>query len=334
MNAIFIDTEEFKDCVPMMHQNFSWEKDLKQMTIQAADLYVIPFISQDEYESLADNYQANTLTAEQAALLPHLKMAVAYYTYMRLHDTHRVHMSESGMQESYSGDGTSRPASHYAVNDSKATAADSADYYLDKLLTFMEEKVIAENHYQLWQASTAYQEIYSCFIWSSKQLGRYIGIRSFKILCQLRHKMLDIQLRDLQPLMGDTLYQSLLTAVADQDFTPEQTVLLEKIRPYLAKKALLEAIPMFRVDINGSGIHFRTYDGPITRTVETANNEAIRSLSDRLERQADGAWVSLKKFLDNNAADYPDYTSATIEYPDGTKIYKRPVWSGKGSRRI
>jgi hypothetical protein len=332
--SIFIDTDDFKDCVPMMHQNFSWDNDLKQMTIQAAGMYVVPYMSQEEYDSLAANVQANSLTAEQQELLPHAKMAVAYYTYMRLHDTHRVHMSNSGIQESYSSDGTSRPASHYALNDSKAAAADAADHYLDQLLTFMEEKAVASNWFTLWQGSQAYQDIYSMFIWNSKQLSRTTGTKSRKLLHQLRHSIIDVQERDIKPLLGDTLYDSLLSAVSSQSFTDEQTALLARIRSYLGKKALLEAIPLFRVTVGGEGIFFRTYDGPVSRKFENSSDEAVRALVARLERRSDGAWVSLQKFLDNNAEDYPDYTSGTLQYEDGDKVYKRPVWKGQGSRRI
>lgn len=334
LQSIFIDTDDFKDCVPMMHQNFAWENDLKQMTIQAADMYVVPYISSDEYDSLAANVQANSLTAEQLALLPYAKLAVAYYTYMRLHDTHRVHMSNSGIQESYSSDGTSRPANHYALNDSKSSAADSADHYLDKLLTFMEEKAVESNWYTAWQASQAYQDIYATFIWNSSQLARHLGTRSRKMLHQLRHIILDIQERDVKPLLGDTLYDSMLAAVSSQSFTAAQQALLNRIQPYVAKKALQEAIPAFRVEVNGTGIFFRAYDGPKSNSVQTANDAAVRNLLSQLERQTDGAWASLQKFLDNNADDYPDYTSGTLEYEDGEKIYKRPVWKGQGSRRI
>jgi hypothetical protein len=68
-------------------------------------------------------------------------------------------------------------------------------------------------------------------------------------LHQLRHSIIDVQERDIKPLLGDTLYDSLLSAVSSQSFTDEQTALLARIRSYLGKKALLEALPSaVRVD--------------------------------------------------------------------------------------
>lgn len=319
----------------MIHRHFDWNAELKDMTIQAADLYVVKYMSQAEYDALATAYASNTMTAEQTALLPYVQRAVAYYTYMLMHDTHQVHMTPQGLQESYSDDGTSRPASNWAKFDSKSNAANFADSYMDKLMAFMEKQAVDANEYALWQASDEYQSVFELLLWDSSQLGMYLeGGNSRRLLHDIQPSMRWVQDRDILPMLGETLYEALRTAVKDRPttpITPANQDLLDRIRPYLAKKALMEAIPMRRVELSNGGIFFRSYDGPVTKSHQATSDNAIQHLLARLDTQAESVKVSLLRWLDDHTADYPDRTVHGYEYPDGNPGYKLNLKKYNGS---
>lgn len=334
-NSIFLSTEDFKGKLPMIHRHFDWNAELKDMTIQAADLYVVKYMSQAEYDALATAYAASTMTAEQTALLPYVQRTIAWYTYMLMHDTHQVHMSPQGLQESYSDDGTSRPASAWAKLDSKSNAANFADSYLDKLLIYMEKEAVDNNAFSLWQGSAEYQAVFELLIWDSEQLGKFLeGGNSRRLLHDLQPSIRWVQERDILPVLGVTLYDALIAAVKNRPavaLAASYQALLDRIRPYIAKKALMEAIPMRRVELSNGGIFFRSYDGPLTKSHQATSDNAITHLLSRLDSQAESVKVSLLRWLDDHAADYPDREVHGYEYPDGNPGYKLNLKKYNGS---
>lgn len=338
--AIFKDTPDFKAKVPMIHKQFSFENDLKEMTIQAADTYVIPYIGQGLYDELQAAYIGNSMNAEQTEAVNLLQRSVGYYCYMVMHDTHSVHLSESGLQESFSDDGSSRPASAWGKLDSKMRAADTADAYLDKLLVYLEDEAVSNNHFPTWQASQAYADLFSCFIWNSSQLSSYTGKkRSLKLLMQILPSLKEVQERDICGILGQTLYDQLLVRICKRPITgalPDaEATLLKKIQAYMAKQGLLESIPMNRVVIAANGLFFQTYDGPKTRKLETAADNAVNAMARQLERQADGAKTSLIRYLEDNTESFPDYSARSYELPDGEAGYhQHTFYKGKGSAAL
>lgn len=331
--SVFKSTEDFKKVVPAIHLQYNWEKELKRMTQQAAELYVTDYMSQAEYDLLVTNYTANTLTTEQDALLPYVRKAVGYYTYMRMHDTLSVHMSAQGLQESHSD--YTQPASNYAKNDSKLDASKVADRYLGDLLAFMEKEVIATNtKYALWQASDAYNDIFELFVWDTATLAKHTGLNSRRVLQMLRHSIRWVQERDICGIVGETLYLDLVAKVKARPTTALTTAfnsLLQKIQPFLAVQALLEAIPSFRVEMADGLLHFRSYDGPRTRAFTEMNEGTIRQYMGQLEAKAAGARTSLEKFLELNADDYTDYTSKKLLDTNDKNRLKPGIWNGNAS---
>ncbi len=328
--AVFNSTEELKAFVPMIHKHFSWDNDLKPMSELAADVYVKQLMG-GEYQLLETAFGDSSLSTEQAALLPYVQKAVAWYTYMDIHDSHRISMSNQGAQQASSSDGTSQPASHYAISDSKFFAAKRADLYADELLEFLELNV---NDYPTWKASSAYTQMYSSLLWNTDQLNQYVDAgNSRRLFVRMRSDILYIQDRDIKPLLGDTLYTSLVSEVQAQHTTAistESLALIKLVRPYLARQALIEAIPALRVQVENGGIHFLTYDGPATKTRETATNEGVRAFSLKLKEQAEGDFSALAKFLDDNSDTYPDYTPWDYTLTDGEPSYRPPISGGNG----
>ena len=328
--AIFTNTEEIKAFVPMIHKHFSWENDLKPMTELAADVYVKQLMG-GEYELLETAFLADTLSAEQTTLLPYVQKAVAWYTYMDIHDSHRISMSNQGAQQSHSADGTSHPANHFAIADSKFFASKRADLFMDDLLAFMELNV---NDYATWKGSSSYTQIYSGILWNTEQLNEYVDAgNSRRLFVRLRSDILYIQGRDIKPLLGDTLYTALIAEIQAQHTTPigaDSQALINKIRPYLARQALIEAVPALRVEVENGGLYFLTYEGPETKTRATATDESLRAFVGKLKEQAEGAFATLAKFLDDNADTYPDYTPWDYTLSDGEASYKPPISGGTG----
>lgn len=332
--AIFKDTADFRNHCPQLSKQFDWPT-LSIMSEQAQQMYVEPYLGAEFLAELATKY-AGSPSAEEAVAIGLLQKAVAFYTYMDLINTHGVKVTDRGIQESYSDDSTSRPAGHYQRNDARLQAANWADQYLDKLLAYLEATVIGDKtKFEKWQESDAYKNLFSNLIWSFDQFKRFIqGVQSRRILFAITPQINWVQQRDLKPLLGETQYNELIAAIQERPDTAlsdKLVALIDHVQPWLAVTAFNEAIPSLRLQYREGGIHFITYDGPLTKSLTSASNDGIRHLQTQLQEKSQGAWTTLTRWLNDNLDDYPGATATGTANSDGTYNYPTRIFNNRGS---
>jgi hypothetical protein len=312
MKSLFNSTAEVKAVLPMLHRHYDWEMELKEFTIQAARMYIVTEIGQAQYDAIADDFDAEEPAEQTAHILPDLRRATAYYTYMRLLSANRVHVSSQGVQESQSEDRTSVPANRWAIADAMKDAAMQADLYMDAVLMAMEAKAAADDWYQPWTASAEYQDIYSLMIFDLNALERnVIGASSWRLLQRLRSAIRRVQERDVCGILGQSLYEDLNAKIAarkDTALSDANQKLLAKIQAYLAPAALLEAMPHMQVTYQFGKIFASTFEGPLASGEAEQQARQIANLSTALAAQASGARATLIRFLIQNQAEYPLHT--------------------------
>lgn len=330
--ALFKDVLDFKRHLPEIHRQFKWEYDLETKINQYTRMHVLPFISEAEYTPLEARYLNDNTTPQDDFLLTFLQPAIAYYTYMHLLTTHRVNLSQMGVQENRSADdGSSSPASFYAINDAKAEAADTADFFMDDLLKFMEAN---KADYPLWAASESYTAIKRCFIFNTAQLNQYLKANnSRRTFLAMKSELMFVQENRIKPEIGETFYNELLTQHTGNTLTAENQKVVELIQKWLAKEAAYQAIPNHRVQYLYGGILVKTWLDESPRK-EQANNDAINHLVETLKAQAQEARNSLIKFLDENSGDYPNYTVSSYHLSDEEISYKPLNNENKNSFRV
>lgn len=329
--AIFDTLVQFRAIIPQVHKNFPFEGELLPVIERAADRYLLPLLGA-EYTNLD---AASSPTTDQAALLPHVRKALAFYAYYDALTANSVHLASMGITESRSSDGVATPASGWVRNDARLQASTFADFYLERLLAFLEDAIISDgSKYQSWRESQAYQDRFSLYIWRAEHLSDHIpGLsEKWRMFYAIRAAIKWVQERDVEPLLQG--YATTLTAAcknqATADLSADQQTLLSHIRPYLACRSFLEAIPFQRVNHEQGGIFFRTYDGPISRQLEQANVEALRALESRLETKAAAAWTSLQRYLDDNEDKFAGFSSQKYYYPDGDNGYQPTIIKTRG----
>lgn len=317
--ALFLDTADFKKHLPEMHRNFNWKNDLEVKVNQYTRMHVLPFISEAQYTPLEARYLAGNTTPQDDFLLPFLQPAIAHYTYIHLLTSYRVNLSQMGVQESRSADdGSSSPANFFAINDAKTEAANTADFFMEQLLAFMEAN---KADYPGWAASEAYTEIKSCFIFNTAQLNQYVkASNSRRTFLAMKSELLWIQENRIRPDLGETFYDQLLSQVKDNSLTAANEKVVKLVRAFLAKSAMVMAIPNHQVEYLHGGILVKTYLDESPRKL-AANADAVSSLIESFSRQATEARANLLSFLNDNATDYPDYTPSAYNLSDSEISY-------------
>jgi hypothetical protein len=124
----------------------------------------------------------------------------------------------------------------------------------------------------------------------------------------------DTYIRDV---LGDSLYDKLSTNLIAATLTPDQTKLLEMIRPSLAQYIIYKALPFLRDKIKNIGI---------VSTADDKQNRSDDKAFDRLRQEildtAEYYMVRVQKYLCHNKALFPEYNYSNSDVnPNNTSGY-------------
>jgi len=329
---LFKTTAELKLHIAAINKNTAWAS-LSPSVDMAERKYIIPLISQAQYDALDAAYNAapQTLTAHQTALLAYVQRSLAHYTFYEALPSLALMMSDMGVTEQTSSEGTAAPARQWVTRQLMEKAIADADLYADALLSFLE---VNHANYPLWKASSAYTITKELYLTSVTDFEKHIpvggskrvwlNIRPFVSLCEIEYIVPAIS----QKLHDDLKAKILLTP--GTALSAPYLTLLSKIQRTLAWLALYKALPFQAVQFTpGVGI----------TSVSTADGHTSKTAADRIRYEtavtaATGSGMSflreLKKYLDDHCADYPLYEFNDYEN-DGQPAYELPNNYGKRS---
>ena len=225
--ALFKNTEDFKAHAPEIHKNYSWDS-LSKKVDQITLLRVIPFVSQAEYDRLETAYLTDATSAEDDALLISLQPSIAYYVYLHLLSTNRIQLSNMGVQEASSDDGTSTPASYHAIADVKEEIADLAYSFMEQALAYMETE---KAYFTDWAGSDSYTEIKSCFVWNTAIFNKHVNAGGSRhTFLAVRSQLIGVQEDVVYSQLGEAFYEDLLAKLKANTLSAAETKAVEKIQ--------------------------------------------------------------------------------------------------------
>lgn len=311
----------FQEHYSGVNRSMAWA-DLTTAIRQATEKFVLPFVGIEFYNELASLYQAGTaMSAEQERTLELLQDTIAYYSvYHVLPEKNTVLATNGAVQNQ--PDGGANPTPQWAWKASRWAALENGDTFLDKSLAYMEAQVIAGNEdFNLWKESDAYDVKTSDFFRLTSQVDDYLNIQnSRRSFISLVRYMRQIEEDVVKPILCDTLYNALLIPSP----TDNNKKLLPLVRRIVAYLGASEAIPHHRVVIDGDGFRIVSQaDGFDDRRNMTNNTHesAIQALMVRCEQKGNDAIKALRKFLEDNIADYPAYAESDCREKKTTKAH-------------
>lgn len=325
---LFRTTVELKTYCSTFNRNMEFAT-LAPAVELAETRYLLPLLGQAQYDALHTAYLANNLTAAQNALLRYVQRPLAYYVLHEAVPLLGATVSDMGVQESSSREGTSAPARQWSYNSLRDSAIQNADTFADTLLGFLEA-----NHgtYPLWTASSAFTVSRELLINTAEQFDKHVGIqRSRRIYVALRPYIQLAEQMYLKPTLGPKLYDDLKAKLAAALTTPlsaAYAALLGKCQQALAFFALAEAMPFLAITVNGYGVQMSSSnDGLHQRT--PADRQRYETAMTNTLRNGNSLLASLRLFLDDNLGDYPLYASDDLV--TNTPTYELPVNRGRKS---
>jgi hypothetical protein len=261
--------------------------------IDAAEIeYIKPLLGDALYAALVASYNG-TIASPYIALLPYVQRPLAYYTIYNALPFLNATISDMGVQEQQSREGTSTPARQWAYEQLRRENIRNADLFAEDLLAFLEAN---KSTYTTWATDTTKTK--ALFVDNSTTLGRMIGQHSSRRLyLAIKPYLLQAEEQMIVPATGQDLYDDFKTKHAAGTLSATVIKHCQRIAAYYA---MYLAYDFLQVEITTSGLSVSSYnDGVNNKAVAAAKGKA----QERYYNQAVQATRIFKEYLDVNYAD-------------------------------
>lgn len=289
--------QEIKNYLPI-NVAFHFE-DIAPQIERATIKYLIPILSQKEYNILEKAYQDNTLSDVQKPLLHLCQRALANFAYQLWLPHGTIQVSQSGLH--IHQDDMRRPPYKWQM-DSLENAYEQTGYEcLDEILLYLEQNA---NEFYFWRVSESYTIFQETLIATAAEFTKYIPKvdNSRRLFLLLKPDMIRVEESQLLA----TLCQAQYTHLKDttQTLTEPEKNLLIFCKKAVAYQTFVEAIPDLLFEIYDQTL-FGTAHQDETKQKNTPQNVILQNIQDKYARIAQQHWASLKTFINDNIAEFP-----------------------------
>jgi hypothetical protein len=288
----------------------------KSFIEDAQQKYIVPLIGQETVDALVAWYvpYTNGSTEQDTRnklLLAKVQKALTFYTLFEASISMLLDFGDLGIQEKTNDRTTA--ARIPILNTQREQFANNADMAAEALLTFLETN---KTNYSFWNTSDFRKANIQLFIESGSRLNEYIRMMEpRRFYLNIQQQLSRVEEIDVQEILGVDLYELVKGEMEDGNESAETLALIKVIRPFVAFKAVAEALPEMVVTVNSSGMKVSTSsDNMVQQSSGTGifwSKEQISALIQKYSTMADNYEARLKKFLNDNATDYPDFVVPT-----------------------
>lgn len=277
---------------------------------EAEQLYIVPLLGKAFYDYYLPLYEASVapsptaLSAANAALLPYIQRALAYYMQVQATNNLSLTFGELGLRVHRSDD--SDPAPRWQQEKLLYAALRNGDIHADRLLEFMEANA---NDYTAWRDSTANTSRTGLIVYNTTVASKHIRINnSRRVYLKLVDTIRDIETRIIPKLISKEQYDELVTAIKAGTTDSQEKALIAKLEPIICKRALYLQLQFMRVQINENGLFVYSGTDDLYKLGQLASDADIKILraqlmDDELGYLADEQ--ALQQFILDNIEDYP-----------------------------
>ncbi len=313
---------EFKKYIAI-DANTKWAS-IEPFVKEAEQLYLVPLLGKEFYAEFLALYEASVQTEGPVALdsnntklLPYIQRPLAYYT--QLHAIIHLAASFGDMGSRQARNENSDPSPRWLQEKISGQALKNGDIHADALLQFLEENGDV-GVYETWVESDANTLTSGLIVYGTAIASKHIDINdSRRVYLKLRNKIKEIESRSVPKLIGKEQYEELLEQLKDLDpeaLTEANALLVTKLEPIIAKRALYLQLPFMRVQINESGIFIYSGQDDLVQLGQLASDADVKMLRQQLMDAKEFGYLAdeleLKQFILDNIDDYPLIKASTV----------------------
>ena len=298
-------TENLRDFLPVTAA-FDLE-DLKPFMENTAEPdFLIPALSQTQYDQLKTKYEANelSLSADEQQLLKLAMSAVANYALMLYLDWAQLNVSQDGI--------------HITINESRRTpfpeqmkavktqCSINAFRALERLLVFLELK---KTTFTLWAASSSATIFKECFINTAEDFSNSVNINnSRRTFLALKSIMKDIEEHQLVNVLTQDLYDEIKAEIVAGNLSANNLKLMKFIKPAVANLTMAESVHELPLQFSEMGIVLSSISSTQSHEVKTpAPDDRLSAYKEKKRERGERELKLLNDYLQAKASDtvYP-----------------------------
>jgi hypothetical protein len=311
--------EEMKACYSRLNINSSFDS-FASFIEDAQVRYLTPLIGQSSVDFLTSwyvNFDPENVNEGEEYLVPLLGKVQKVLTFYALLDsapTMVVDMGDNGITEKTNND--TAPTRLFVLEKLVDYLSDTADAAAEDLLLYLETN---SQVYPFWDESAERQQARTLYISSGQMINQFVKLseprRFFLNMVQSIQRTEELLISEI---LGTDLNAELKTQMALDSLSPENEVLISKIKPVVAYYSFIDTISDMAVAVGNNGLRVLN------------NNDRISARGDSSALQTQGIMTKyrsnavtyeglLRKFLNDNYADYPLFTVPVLDTDPGHK---------------
>lgn len=272
---LFNNITQFKEFVGGA-VNASLEMESLRPTIQDAfDKHIHPWLGDALSDTIIANYEDNALTAEDEALMPYIRRALAKLTMHEYSKVGGIQFSESGMHRIENEN--HRSAYKYQEENYDLHMLETGYESIEKLLKFLDRN---QDNYPDWRNSDAAARHNAYFLRYASEMrqhySKYITRYAFECLLPIIE---EVQCFAIESMMSVGLYGDLQTKYAANNLTPNEKTAVRLIQKALTEFVVFEGIQRHWIQIAGNRIIHQEHKGDQLRSDKTKAGDRAVSLA-------------------------------------------------------
>jgi hypothetical protein len=324
---------EIRQFIPI-DQNLNIQS-IEPSIAEAEELYIKPVLGA-YYPILTDAYATSMGTGEDEepdadamALLPLVQRSLAYYALYLSVENLGSNVGDMGIQQQNGRD--SMPAPRWKVQALQMKYLTSADRFADNFLAYLEDQATTEKYSEWYTDSTANTSISGYIVHSTRIASKYIDINeSRRIFLRLKKRIREVERTEVKRLICTDQYEEILEQLANTgegELSEANRALLDKLEPYIAKRALYLTIPSLAISLTHEGLTlYSSNDSVVSKAVATGKEKEDYMKALRLAEWSgyEADEEELRKFIADNINDYPliEASPCWTARPDPAPRYK------------
>jgi hypothetical protein len=301
MANLFNNIAELKEDAPSVDLNTN-TANIFPYVDDAAEAYVIPFISRAYYDELiAEAGSLPVITGNNVKTFYLIRKALANFGLYDAFPFMSLKVGNAGASEQSNEE--TNPTRQWVYRDARRAYMQKADIALDAALKIMET---TPANFATWTGSDEYADWSAYFFTSTSQFNKILSINNSRRTFQkLVPSIAMAEDRQIKPAIGITLMAELKANGGADAFKTET---LRLLRRALAYYAMYYGSDDLILNIENDGITLVSHsDGIQSKTSADPNRLANWRL--KIKGLADGYLAELKKYLDDNIENISEYKS-------------------------
>lgn len=320
---IFSDINEIREFIPI---NRSLEfSDIKPAIRTAARDWIIPALSQAEYDELVSQYQSGTPSAPYEALLELAREANIYFAMRIFQPMIDSMVSSSGNHQVQTEN--KMPVPRWKTRDQQDTYQLQAYRALDKMMQFLEEN---QASFPNWAASDAFTEYTEFLVYKTAVFQKHINISGSRRFFSALRPQIRCAEEVLEKALSSGYYAEILSELHAGTLTPANRIILETYaQPAISFLAMEDGITELAVKKTVDGFYlFANLNRDGDMEVKHAEQHHLDASRRQYKSKADSKISDMVDYLESNIGNYPTYAASDNYTPPEDEPIKNEESTG------